>query len=72
MDKIFSYCVNRRDKALSAFRVVSGDRSELLRAISCNSVTGYVVDNGAAVNVPRSHAEAIAKHLLRHGWSLGA
>lgn len=71
MDRIFRYSANRRDRNTVAFRVVAGTHADLLRAIGSNSVTGYVVDKGSFVMVPQHAADAISRHLVALGWSLG-
>jgi hypothetical protein len=69
--KIFSYSPSRRDKDVSVFRAITGAHAELLRVICCNSATGYVIDKGTTVHVAKHAADAVARHCIANGWSLG-
>ncbi len=74
MTKTFSRFVNRKDRQLTGFSAIdTTEQSELLRAISCNAVTGYVrqLVPGGAVSVPNHAADAVEAHLVKSGWTHG-
>ncbi len=74
MTKTFSRFINRKDRQLTGFSATdTTEQSELLRAISCNSTTGYVrqLVPGGAVSVTNHAADAVEAHLVKCGWSRG-
>lgn len=72
MDKIFSYSRAAKDREASIFRALNpAQHAELVRAICCNTLSGYIVDLGTSVKVARHAADEIARHVIRRGWSLG-
>jgi len=72
MEKKFTTFRSRFDPDVTCFQ--SNDYVGLLRAICCNSVTGYVIDGRKTkgediIKVPSHAADAVADHLGRMGWT---
>ena len=67
MTNSFQTFSNRKDRSLTVFK--SENAKALLKALSCNSYTGYVVENAnGSVSIPLHYADKVADELVKEGW----
>lgn len=70
MTRVFQFCRTRKGSRLAAFRSVYQDETGLLQGdVIANPVTGRVEVRGDSVVVPLRDARAVARYLIRIGWS---